>query len=323
MGFTQQNCDEILDKLETGVTIETLASEYSTSTGIIELVRLGKCRLRNGVEQAPIVQPINVIDGEPVVRTKCSSEEIDEMAERFKYGESAEEIAKDFNIGKETVRTYLSKRGVERGRYNTSCSVPGLKDFLTQVRKVLFRREGGTDKKTYNEWRGKVHELYKTGDYSKYECQVMAARKFECCRPLFEKYDVSAYDPMAKKGDITGGNAPFEEGSKVTVSERPIDSKLGEDAIECEDKELSYRENLAWAIKAVGNERRTNIKPNTCPNDTAYWLYTQAKKEPRDFLGKLNAIEAKNVNQNDDIGRRAVKRSIEDIDVMLEELVDE
>ena len=325
MGLTQQSCDEILGKLETGITVEALAEEYLTSTGIIELVRIGKCRLTDNTQQNFINEPINVKMGEPVVRTKSTPEEIDEICERYKYGETLKELGKDFGLGTETVRLYLEKRGIQRGRYNTEGVIPGLRDFLRQVRKILFRYDRGPDKKSYNDWQGKTLELYQTGDYSKYECQVMAARKFECCRPLFDKFDVSAYDPMAKKGDVTGGNTPFPEGSQVAISENTIErltsKKPVKNVIECEDKDLSYRENLSWAVKAVGSERRTGVPPETCPNDTAYWLYEQAKMEPKEFLAKLNAIEARNLGKEDEsVGRRAAKRSIEDLDAMLAEL---
>ena len=321
MGLTQQICDEILGKLSTGLTIEVLAEEYKISTGIIELIRLGKCRLENGVSQIPIDHLIHINQGKPHVRTKCTSEEIDEIVERYTHGETKDELAKDFAVSRETIRKYMEKRGAERGKYNTEDIDPNLRNFLIQVRKVLFRQDRGTDKRKYNEWRGKTYELYKTGDYLKHECQIMAAHEFECCRTLFEKYDVSMYDPLVKTKDTANGTTSPEVGNRISIPERPVTKRLEERTVECDGKELTYRENLTWAAEAAGNERRTSIPPDKCPNDTAYWLYTQARDASKEFMSKLSAIEVRNVNPDDAVGRRAAKRSIEDIDVMLKELV--
>jgi hypothetical protein len=60
-----------------------------------------------------------------------------------------------------------------------------------------------------------------------------------------------------------------------------------------EEKVQSYRDNLAWAMNAAGEQVRTGAHPETCPNNSAWFLYIQAINEPKDFMAKVASIESK------------------------------
>jgi hypothetical protein len=72
--------------------------------------------------------------------------------------------------------------------------------------------------------------------------------------------------------------------------------KAATGGVHCEDKDQSYRENLAWALRAAGETLRTKKQPLSCPNNSAWFLYVQACEEPKDFMAKVNQMEAKSDN---------------------------
>jgi hypothetical protein len=92
---------------------------------------------------------------------------------------------------------------------------------------------------------------------------------------------------------------------------------------ECADKEQSYRENLRWAIDAAGEFHRTGKRPAICPNNSAWYLFIQATKDPKDFLGKIGQIESKGEDDSDKELRTSTQHSIEEINTFLEELLQE
>jgi hypothetical protein len=91
----------------------------------------------------------------------------------------------------------------------------------------------------------------------------------------------------------------------------------------CENKEQTYRQNLRWAIDAAGDFHRTGHKPKGCPNNSAWFLYVQAVKDPKDFLGKIGQVESKGEDDPNKELRIFTQHSIEEIDVFLESLQQE
>jgi hypothetical protein len=89
---------------------------------------------------------------------------------------------------------------------------------------------------------------------------------------------------------------------------------------ECADKEQSYRENLRWAINAAGEFLRSGKRPAICPNNSAWYLFVQATKDPKDFLGRVGQIESKGEDDSDKELRVSTKHSIEEIELFLQEL---
>jgi len=91
----------------------------------------------------------------------------------------------------------------------------------------------------------------------------------------------------------------------------------------CLKKEQSYRENLRWAIDAAGEHLRSGKQPAACPNNSSWYLYMQAVKDPKDFLGRVGQIESKGEEDPDRELRTSTKHSIEEINMFLESLQQE
>jgi len=59
------------------------------------------------------------------------------------------------------------------------------------------------------------------------------------------------------------------------------------------NEDLPYKDNLKWAIDAAGRHSRIGEWPETCPNDSAYYLFTRAVEDPKDFAAKFQQHETK------------------------------
>ena len=109
------------------------------------------------------------------------------------------------------------------------------------------------------------------------------------------------------------------------VSENALRNRMSRQTrslgVAVDGKELSYRENLQWALAAAGEFLRTKKRPVSCPNDSAWFLYCQAIEEPKDFMAKVGQIEAKNLgDETEQNARIHARRAIEEIDAMLFEI---
>ncbi len=101
----------------------------------------------------------------------------------------------------------------------------------------------------------------------------------------------------------------------------PINSVSGYNKVECEGKELDYKDNLRWALEAAGEFIRTKSPIKSCPNNQAFYLYVQAIREPKDFLAKISAMEAKEKPEVvDDEWQKECTKTEEEITRFLEEL---
>jgi len=80
--------------------------------------------------------------------------------------------------------------------------------------------------------------------------------------------------------------------------------------------EQPYRVNLMWALEAAGNNLRTGKKPDTCPNNSAFFLYKQALDNPKEFSSKLCQIEAKRTEHGQPL-KQSTAKSIAEIDFAL------
>lgn len=186
----------------------------------------------------------------------------------------------------------------------------GFGEFKKRARSILWRQDPGakTDeqKTTYNAWAVRVESLEKNVGRSHREAIVEASKEFPCLHRLFRECDVSMYDrDPTKFPEIQHGTKP-----KVKVKS--------------EGKEQTYRENLNWAIFSAGRFLRTGDLPRVCPNDVAYYLFMQAKEEPKDFLSRFNQMEAKSTDSEENRRTEKVaKRSVDELNSMLEVLDEE
>jgi hypothetical protein len=90
--------------------------------------------------------------------------------------------------------------------------------------------------------------------------------------------------------------------------------------ITSEGKQQSYRENLAWAIDAAGEFIRTKNAPKTCPNNSAWFLYCQAIKDPKDFHAKVSSIEKGADDALDKEVIKSTRKTLGEIEHFLERL---
>lgn len=235
-----------------------------------------------------------------------------EIIERFELGEKQDDIAKAFGVSKSLVQnivreTNSQKRAPNGRRGGKSTPATAMKEFIKRARSILWRQDG-KEKKTYEKWQALVNELQEDGGCTREQAIVQASKEQPCLRRLFREFDIGDYDPKP------GSHPDIYQPAPVQL-----------DGIKSEGKELSFRENLTWAIEAAGKYLRTNKKPKTCPNDSAYFLFKQANEQPKEFLGKFAQIEGKGGNkaEEDRMTRQSGKRSIEDIEAMLDTLIEE
>jgi hypothetical protein len=185
-------------------------------------------------------------------------------------------------------------------------------EFAKRVKSVLWRQDTGKEHPTYESWQSRVKFLQdkEGGAYTKQQAIVRASKEYECLHRLFREYDLKAFDPN-----------PESHPNLITKDAIQPDNTLA--GVICENKQQTYRQSLQWAIDAAGRYMRTGEKPISCPCDSAYYLYQQAISEPKDFLGRVGQIEAKGVGDSEeekDI-KRAGKRSVKEIESMLQELL--
>ena len=183
-----------------------------------------------------------------------------------------------------------------------------LTGFASRAKSILWRQDG-KDKKSYESWKARVEELSSKdgGGLTKNEAVVRASKEYPCLGKIFREFDVREFDanPESHAHIRHYGEAPPKAGQ-----------------VRCEGKEQSYRENLRWAMNAAGEHVRTGEAPTSCPNNSAFYFYEQARSEPKDFLAKVGQIESKSDGESEaqKNARLAGKRSITEIDGMLSEL---
>ncbi len=84
-----------------------------------------------------------------------------------------------------------------------------------------------------------------------------------------------------------------------------------------EGKEQTYRENLSWALDAAGEFLRAGQRPTTCPNNGAWFLYTSAIDNPKEFLTKVAQVEKGEDGEAERVARAGEERSIEELEKMI------
>jgi hypothetical protein len=103
--------------------------------------------------------------------------------------------------------------------------------------------------------------------------------------------------------------------------QRNVDKPKKKVKVQSEGREQPYRENLRWALEAAGEFARLGLIPESCPNDSAWFLYVQATTDPKDFMAKVSQSELKaEAPEDDQEMKRGSRRTIEEIHVLLESL---
>ncbi len=245
-----------------------------------------------------------------------TEEQRTELCELYRVGKTYDELAELFGCNRSTVGRILKEGKVERSPDAPKKTRPSaatgsqVKLFASRVKSILWRQDVTTEKKAYKEWSERVEWLSSKegGGYTRSQAVIRASKEYPCLERLFGEYDVSEFDPNP-------------ESHPRIVHPRP-EGILNFEEIVCHDVKQSYRDSLRWAIEAAGAKLRLNRLPETCPNDTAFYLFRQAIEEPKDFMQKISQMELK-VDKEDEAlqnSRRSSKRSVEEIDSYLEEL---
>ncbi len=186
-----------------------------------------------------------------------------------------------------------------------------LLEFSSRCRKVLWRQGSGKERRKYDEWEMRVKELEGAGGFSHGEAVVCASKDFPCLYKLFREYDVRDFD---KNTESHPGIQHFGEVAQSVIDQ----DKMIEVVIL--DKEMTYRENLEWAMSAAGEFLRLKKHPGLCPNNNAWFLYDMARENPKDFLMRVGQSEAKSTDGDERASKRAGQRSITELSTMLDEL---
>lgn len=90
------------------------------------------------------------------------------------------------------------------------------------------------------------------------------------------------------------------------------------DGVKNLDIEQTLRDNAQWAIAAAGETSRTGQLPKECPNDQAYFMYLQAKENPKEFFARFAQIESK--SKESSTFKHHCQLSIEEISEMIDEI---
>lgn len=179
----------------------------------------------------------------------------------------------------------------------------GFPGFEQRVKAALWIRVVGREKKRpdFDEYKRLVEEWRNEKGVGRRQAVVNASLTFDKLAVIIADYDLTQYGVPKSKSDTESSS------------------------IHSDNVKQSYRENLRWAISAAGKQKRTGEDPETCPNDAAYYLFRQAKDDPKDFLSKIGQVESKSTSQDEisEDERRQATRSINEIDEMLETLNEE
>ncbi len=183
-------------------------------------------------------------------------------------------------------------------------------EFAKRVKSALWRQDSGKERPKYDAWVKRVSELESSegAGYTHAQAIVQASKDYTCLHHLYREFDTIAFDP----------NPDSHPQIRRFGESRSKDT----DEIICEGKKQPYRQSLNWALDNAGTFLRTGVEPVTCPCDAAWYLYEQAKAEPKDFLGKVNQVEIRGDSESEAV-RNAKKsgcRSIDEIKAMLLEL---
>lgn len=243
-----------------------------------------------------------------MANTKLTDTQRDEIAGRFVEGEDQAALAKDYGVCVQTISKVCRKLNAVRS-VPLPAKTADLTAFAKRARSILWAQNTGTDsdKKVYKSWNERVELLMAEdgGGLTKNEAIVRASKEYPCLNQLFREYNVRAYDPNPESHPRIRHFGEPEEFS-----------------VECEGTKQTYRESLRWAIDAAGKASRTGEKPESCPCDTAWYLYKQAVSDPKDFLSRVGQVESKGDAESEERmkGKVAEARSISEIDKMLLEL---
>ncbi|KKK85200.1 hypothetical protein LCGC14_2775680 [marine sediment metagenome] len=279
---------------------------------------------------------------------KLSTELITEMIQRYQIGATQKELSDAFGVTTQTIRKHLKRADVLRPasmyknkkefRENPKKKV---REFFKEASSILWRMDGPS-KDRYTAWRALIVSLIEDTECSWEDAVVQASRSQKCLRNLIRQYKLWEFTllhatkvelEMVQQEIIKEKTREIVEkeknrdiqtqtsSSQITDAQTHTVLTVSDSKITCTNTEQPFRENLAWAIQAAGLLLRTGEKPKECPNDSAFFLYSQACDDPKGFLGRFAQIEGKSVEDKEDNElQKATKRSVAEIEEQLQML---
>jgi len=239
----------------------------------------------------------------------------DEIRTRYRGGDcTLKQLSEEFGFCQRTIRVCVHRD--DKKADSLGCTTrfgfrsKTFENFMSDVRKFLWRMPPNDHKHTvYYDWLETVRVLIEEKHVAKNFAYVEACKEVRELVPFFRKYDVQKFDRFPESN-----SAIAEIYAKFwSAAEKPVHS---------ENLEQSHHENLAWAIQAAGEQLRTGKDPETCPNDSAFYLYTQAKEGPKEFLARFTTIESK-LGDKDAPNRALSSRAIQEINELLTTIFDD
>ena len=243
----------------------------------------------------------------PATRQKLTAEQRQEVVAKTKSGATNRELAAEYGVCTSTIKKICRIHGARRP-FNVRTACENFVEFQKRANSILWRQDQGKEKLTYEKFRARVAELQSAdgGGLDHKQAVVRACKEYPCLHRLFREYDVRKYDPN----------------SESHPEVKHFGTPTGKQSVINENKEQSYRENLAWAMAAAGEYLRTEKYPAIVPNDAAYYLFIQASENPKDFLSRVGQVESKGDGGLEEarLTKKAGSRSIAELDSMLQEL---
>ena len=182
--------------------------------------------------------------------------------------------------------------------------------FRSQARKILWASD--SEHKAYYEWEGCIEKAMKRFEWTRPQATIQMAKDYKQLKDLFTIYDVADLDP-----------APDMKHGKFDV--HSTDKQKAAALVKCEDKDIPYREQLRWALDTAGRYASDKEEPDVCPCWGAYYLYVQARENPKEFMAKVGQVESKSDADADRVAghKQSSKRNVEEINEMLDALFNE
>ncbi len=254
-----------------------------------------------------------------MVARKLSIDQRLAIVDKWQQGTPLTTLAVEYGVTVTTITKHVKLSGLRRLKNNDVSIGPDQieeKKELTQYAKfaaeakdVLRAQEfDGKGVDAHTTWTNWVEILQHEG-FTRQQAVVTGSKGFACLRRLYMKYDVYEHDTKP-------------DSHPDVKHKRDLRESKAKKTIPCEDRELSYRDNIRWAVEAAGHWLRTGKDPEITPNDTAWFLFCMAREEPKDVMSKINQVEARDPGDDEDDRqtRREGKRMIAQLDEMIGEM---
>lgn len=240
----------------------------------------------------------------------------EKICSRWQGGDTLTAIGRDHGVSPNRIKKILKElNAYDRIKAQPKRVVPrpgngtDLKGFISAARSILWRQTKDGQHSEYDKWEKRRIALASDegGGLANGQAAVRASKEFKCLHRLFREFDVSQYDTNPES------HPEIQQWGKTSAAAK-------EDDVTFDGNELSYRENLHWAMEAAGQYLKDGKNPASAPNGSAWFFYRQAIDEPKDFMAKFGQMEAKASDASETSARKEARRTVAEIHEFLEAL---